>query len=203
MCGIAGFAGIELPADETKRRLQVMCDAILHRGPDCDGRFIAKGVAMGMRRLSIIDVAGGDQPISNEDGTVTVVFNGEIYNHHQLRRELVAAGHHFATRSDTEVLVHLYEERGTDMVRRLKGMFAFSIWDSRRQQLFLARDRTGMKPLSYALRGSGIVYCSELRALYASFFYGAGGVCGPQSIFFSPSGSPALRRSSTIRAYSR
>jgi asparagine synthase (glutamine-hydrolysing) len=144
-----------------------MCDAIQHRGPDSDGYFVREGVAMGMRRLSIIDVAGGDQPIANEDGTVTVVFNGEIYNHHQLRRELVAAGHRFATRSDTEVLVHLYEQHGTDMVRRLQGMFAFSLWDSRRQILFLARDRTGMKPLSYALRGGGIVYCSELRSLYA------------------------------------
>ena len=167
MCGIAGFAGIELPAEEVTRRLQAMCDAILHRGPDSDGRFLAKGVAMGMRRLSIIDIAGGDQPISNEDGSVTVVFNGEIYNHHRLRGELTAAGHRFTTRSDTEVLVHLYEEYGTDMARRLQGMFAFSIWDSRRQRLFIARDRTGMKPLSYALRGDGIVYGSELRALYA------------------------------------
>jgi asparagine synthase (glutamine-hydrolysing) len=122
---------------------------------------------MGMRRLSIIDVAGGDQPIGNEDGTVTVVFNGEIYNHHQLRRELMASGHRFTTRSDTEVLVHLYESHGPDMVSRLHGMFAFSIWDARRKRLFLARDRTGMKPLCYALRRGGIVYCSELRALYA------------------------------------
>jgi asparagine synthase (glutamine-hydrolysing) len=167
MCGIAGFAGIELPAEEATGRLRAMCDAIQHRGPDSDGYFVGDGVAMGMRRLSIIDVAGGDQPISNEDGTVTVVFNGEIYNHHQLRRELLAAGHRFATRSDTEVLVHLYETHGPDMVRHLQGMFAFSIWDSRRRRLFLARDRTGMKPLSYALRDGGIVYCSELRALYA------------------------------------
>jgi asparagine synthase (glutamine-hydrolysing) len=144
-----------------------MCDAIQHRGPDSDGYFVREGVAMGMRRLSIIDVAGGDQPISNEDRTVTVVFNGEIYNHHDLRRELVADGHRFTTRSDTEVLVHLYERDGPEMVRRLHGMFAFSIWDSRRQRLLLARDHTGMKPLSYALRGDGIVYCSELRALYA------------------------------------
>ena len=156
-----------LPAEEATARLHAMCDAIRHRGPDSDGYFVREGVAMGMRRLSIIDVAGGDQPISNEDGTITVVFNGEIYNHHELRRELLAAGHQFKTRSDTEVLVHLYESHGPDMVRRLHGMFAFSIWDSRRQRLMLARDRTGMKPLSYALRGEGIVYCSELRALYA------------------------------------
>ncbi len=167
MCGIAGFAGIGLPAEEAQGRLRAMCDAIRHRGPDSDGYFLGAGVAMGMRRLSIIDVAGGDQPISNEDGTITVVFNGEIYNHHQLRRELTAAGHRFTTRSDTEVLVHLYESHGPEMVRRLQGMFAFSIWDARKQRLFLARDRTGMKPLNYALRGDGIVYCSELRALYA------------------------------------
>jgi asparagine synthase (glutamine-hydrolysing) len=167
MCGIAGFAGIELPADDARRRVGAMCDAITHRGPDSDGYFVAPGVALGMRRLSIIDVSGGDQPISNEDGTVTVVFNGEIYNHHALRRELQLTGHRFATRSDTEVLVHLYEEHGVDMVRRLHGMFAFSIWDARRQRLFMARDRTGMKPLSYALRGQGIVFGSELRALYA------------------------------------
>jgi len=167
MCGIVGFAGIGLPAEQATGRLRAMCDSIRHRGPDSDGYFVGEGVAMGMRRLSVIDVAGGDQPISNEDGSVTVVFNGEIYNHHRLRRQLVAAGHRFATRSDTEVLVHLYEEHGIDMVRQLQGMFAFSIWDARRQRLFLVRDRTGMKPLSYALRGDGIVYCSELRALYA------------------------------------
>ena len=167
MCGIAGFAGIELPPQEAASRLHAMCDAIQHRGPDSDGQFLAGSVAMGVRRLSIIDVAGGRQPISNEDGTVTVVFNGEIYNHHALRRSLEAVGHRFATRSDTEVLVHLYEEHGPDMVRQLHGMFAFSIWDSRRQRLFIARDRTGMKPLSYAVRGDGIVYCSELRSLYA------------------------------------
>lgn len=144
-----------------------MCDAIAHRGPDSDGFFVTDGVAMGMRRLSIIDVAGGRQPISNEDGTVTVVFNGEIYNHHELRRQLEATGHHFATRSDTEVLVHLYEEHGSDMVSRLHGMFAFSIWDARKQTMLIARDRTGMKPLSYFASMGGIVYCSELRSLWA------------------------------------
>jgi asparagine synthase (glutamine-hydrolysing) len=167
MCGIAGFAGVDVPPDETTRRLRSMCDAILHRGPDSDGYFFGKGVAMGMRRLSIIDVAGGRQPIANEDGSITVVFNGEIYNHHELRRKLSSLGHRFATRCDTEVLVHLYEEYGTEMVRHLHGMFAFSIWDSRQQRLFLARDRTGMKPLSYMIRGSAIVYGSELRSLYA------------------------------------
>jgi len=167
VCGIAGFAGMRLDAQSARTRLESMCDAIRHRGPDADGYFVAPAVAMGMRRLSIIDVAGGQQPISNEDGTITVVFNGEIYNHHALRRTLEAAGHRFATRSDTEVLVHLYEEHGPEMVRQLQGMFAFSIWDARRERLFIARDRTGMKPLSYTLRGGGIVYCSELRSLYA------------------------------------
>jgi asparagine synthase (glutamine-hydrolysing) len=167
MCGIAGFAGMRLDGQGARTRLEAMCNAIRHRGPDSDGYFLAPSVAMGMRRLSIIDVAGGQQPISNEDGTITVVFNGEIYNHHPLRRELEAAGHRFSTRSDTEVLVHLYEQYGPEMVRRLHGMFAFSIWDARRQRLFIARDRTGMKPLSYTLRGGGIVYCSELRSLYA------------------------------------
>lgn len=167
MCGIAGFAGVGLGREESVVRLRTMCDAILHRGPDSYGYFVADGIGMGMRRLSIIDVAGGRQPISNEDGDVTVVFNGEIYNHHVLRTGLESAGHRFATRSDTEVLVHLYEEYGTDMVGHLKGMFAFSIWDAQRQLLLIARDRSGMKPLSYRSMDGGIVYCSELRSLYA------------------------------------
>jgi len=145
-----------------------MCDAITHRGPDSAGYFVADGIAMGMRRLSVIDVQGGTQPITNEDGTVVVVFNGEIYNHHQLRRDLIAAGHRFRTRSDTEALVHLYEEHGVEMVSRLHGMFAFSIWDCRRRRLLLARDRTGMKPLSYRLSAGGIDYCSELRSFLAA-----------------------------------
>lgn len=165
MCGIAGFAGISVP--EPDARVRAMCNAITHRGPDSDGYFVADGIAMGMRRLSIIDVGGGRQPISNEDGTVTVVFNGEIYNHHTLRRQLEATGHRFSTHSDTEVLVHLYEDFGTEMVSRLQGMFAFSIWDSRKKMLFIARDRTGMKPLSYMVVPGGVVYCSELRSLWA------------------------------------
>jgi asparagine synthase (glutamine-hydrolysing) len=148
-------------------KIKAMCDAIIHRGPDSDGYFVDPTVSMGMRRLSIIDIAGGRQPITNEDGTVVVVFNGEIYNHHALQRQLERAGHRFATRSDTEVLVHLYEEYGLEMVSRLQGMFAFSIWDIPRQRLFIARDRSGMKPLSYVVRDGGLVYCSELRSLYA------------------------------------
>src|SRR5436190_9041851 len=167
MCGIAGFVGMQIPCDEAARRVRAMCDAIAHRGPDSDGYHIADGVALGMRRLSIIDVSGGQQPISNEDGSITVVFNGEIYNHRSLRRELEASGHRFRTRSDTEVLVHLYEDFGSDMVSRLHGMFAFAIWDSRNRVLLIARDRIGMKPLSYMARPEGLVFCSELRSLWA------------------------------------
>ena len=167
MCGIAGFAGMDISLDVTKGKVRAMCDAIVHRGPDSDGYYVDPTVSMGMRRLSIIDVAGGRQPITNEDGTVVVVFNGEIYNHHELQQQLEVAGHRFTTRSDTEVLVHLYEEYGLDMLQRLQGMFAFSLWDTARQRLLLARDRSGMKPLSYLARDGGIAYCSELRSLVA------------------------------------
>lgn len=166
MCGIAGFAGVPLGQAESADRIRSMCDAIRHRGPDSAGYFVADGIAMGMRRLSIIDVGGGQQPISNEDDSVTVVFNGEIYNHHELRRELESRGHRFRTHSDTEVLVHLYEDLGSAMVPRLHGMFAFSIWDGRRKTLLIARDHTGMKPLSYLDTGSSLVYGSELRSLW-------------------------------------
>ncbi len=144
-----------------------MCDAIVHRGPDDSGYFVAPEVALGMRRLSIIDVAGGQQPIGNEDGSIQVVFNGEIYNHHDLRRDLVTLGHRFHTKSDTETIVHLYEEMGADCVTRLRGMFAIALWDARTEQLVLARDRLGIKPLSYWLTPDGIAFCSELRSLLA------------------------------------
>lgn len=167
MCGIAGFVGIAIPRHVAGLRVRAMCDAITHRGPDADGYHVASGVALGMRRLSIIDVSGGQQPISNEDGSITVVFNGEIYNHRTLRRELEASGHSFRTRSDTEVLVHLYEDFGPQMVSRLHGMFAFAIWDSRNESLLIARDRTGMKPLSYRATPDGLVFGSELRSIWA------------------------------------
>ncbi len=196
MCGIAGFAGELMPPGDAPARVRAMCDAIVHRGPDSDGYHVADGIALGMRRLSIIDVAGGRQPIANEDGTVIVVFNGEIYNHHALRRELEAAGHRFRTHSDTEVLVHLYEEHGPDMAKRLDGMFAFAIWDSTRRRLLLARDRTGQKPLSYFPRPGGLAFCSELRSLWAfdsrslevspaavTSFLAFGYVPDPESIF--------------------
>jgi len=168
MCGIAGFAGWPLAGDAARATVQTMCDAIVHRGPDDSGYYVAPEVALGMRRLSIIDVAGGRQPNGNEDGSVQVVFNGEIYNHHELRRELVSRGHQFRTRSDTETIVHLYEERGPDFVRALRGMFAIALWDTRARRLVLARDRLGIKPLSYwQSPDGGIAFCSELRSLLA------------------------------------
>src|SRR5438034_751202 len=165
MCGIAGFAGWSLDTDHARRTVRAMCDAIIHRGPDGSGYFVAPEVALGMRRLAIIDVAGGQQPIGNEDGSIQVVFNGEIYNHHELRHALVAGGHRFRTRSDTETIVHLYEDVGTDFVTRLRGMFAIALWDACTKRLVLARDRVGIKPLSYWLAPDGIAFCSELRSL--------------------------------------
>ncbi|MGH9668178.1 MAG: asparagine synthase (glutamine-hydrolyzing), partial [Bryobacteraceae bacterium] len=145
-----------------------MCDRIRHRGPDDEGLHVDGGCAIGMRRLSIIDLSTGHQPISNEDGTVWVVFNGEIYNYQRLRQELIAKGHRFATNSDTETLIHLYEERGAAGLSELRGMFAFAIWDGRRQRLLLARDRFGKKPLYYAVLPQGLYFGSELKCLQAS-----------------------------------
>lgn len=144
-----------------------MCDAIVHRGPDEAGYLQRQeaGLALGMRRLSIIDLAGGSQPISNEDGTVHVVFNGEIYNFREIRERLQAAGHRFATSADTEVLVHLYEQHGDALVQHLRGMFAFAIWDDNRQRLLLVRDRLGIKPLHYWDSAAGLAFGSELKSL--------------------------------------
>src|SRR5215210_7507999 len=134
MCGIVGFAGGVGQESDRQASLRAMCAAIVHRGPNEEGRFHAPRVALGMRRLSVMDVAMGQQPMGNEDGTVQLVFNGEIYNHRQLRRELVARGHTMATSSDTEVIVHLYEDFGDDVVDSLRGMFAFALWDTRRER---------------------------------------------------------------------
>ncbi len=163
MCGIAGkvdFAGV---VDE--ELLRRMCAVMEHRGPDSRGVHVSDGVGLGIQRLAIIDVAGGDQPIANEDGTVVVVMNGEIYNYLELRRDLERRGHTFSTRSDTEVLVHLYEDHEKEMVCRLRGMFAFAIWDASNRLLFCARDRVGKKPLFWARRGSRVWFASEVRAL--------------------------------------
>ena len=142
-----------------------MCGIIAHRGPDDEGHYVAGEAAIGMRRLSIIDVATGRQPISNEDGTVWIVFNGEIYNYRELRAGLITRGHQFQTRTDTETIVHLYEEEGERCVEKLRGMFSFAIWDKRDRSLLLARDRLGKKPLHYTLAGDTLVFGSEIKSL--------------------------------------
>lgn len=167
MCGIAGYVNVDgRPADP--ELIKAMCDSILHRGPDDAGYLVEGVVALGMRRLSIIDLAGGHQPIFNEDGSVATVFNGEIYNYRELRQELEAKGHRFATHSDTEVIVHLYEELGAEFPKRLNGMFAIAVFDRRRRKIVLARDHVGIKPLYYALDATGLIFGSEVKVLLAS-----------------------------------
>ena len=164
MCGIAGlFDASRAPADRTL--LQRMGDAIVHRGPDQAGDFVQPGVGLVARRLRIIDLEGGAQPIDNEDGSVTVVYNGEIYNFQQLRADLERRGHRFSTRTDTEVAVHLYEEQGEHFVEGFRGMFAIALWDATRQRGVLARDRMGKKPLVYAHVGQRLFFASEFQAL--------------------------------------
>ena len=160
MCGICGVLG---PIDASV--LRSMTRTMVHRGPDDEGFYLADGVGLGVRRLSIIDVAGGHQPITNEDGTLVVVFNGEIYNHRELRTRLETQGHRFATRSDTEVLVHLYEEYGDASVHLLQGMFAYALWDGKRRRLLVARDRLGIKPLYYLETNGSFLFASEVKAL--------------------------------------
>jgi asparagine synthase (glutamine-hydrolysing) len=167
MCGIAGvlYADPTRPADRLV--LKAMGDSIAHRGPDAEGFWAESGVGLVHRRLSIIDLAGGDQPIGNEDGSVQIVFNGEIYNFQELRAGLEARGHRFRTHSDTEVLVHLYEEEGERLVERLRGMFAFALWDRQRKRLMLARDRLGIKPLYLYRDSEKLLFGSELKAILA------------------------------------
>ncbi|MCI0350324.1 MAG: asparagine synthetase B, partial [Acidobacteriales bacterium] len=168
MCGIAGMIDVALrkPADEQVVRR--MCRTLVHRGPDDEGVYVKDAVGLGMRRLSIIDLAGGHQPIHNEDRDIWVVLNGEIYNFPDLRRELEKSGHRFSTHSDTEVIVHLYEEKGAECIRKLRGMFAFALYDERTKRLLLARDRLGKKPLYYALHKGQLLFGSEIKALLAA-----------------------------------
>jgi asparagine synthase (glutamine-hydrolysing) len=165
MCGIAGVYQYASYRPVEKETLLDMLSVIRHRGPDDEGVYLQNNIAMGMRRLSIIDLAGGTQPISNEDKSVVLVFNGEIYNYLELRDRLRARGHQLTTSSDTEVIVHLYEEMGEDCVRELRGMFAFAIWDAARQRLFLARDRLGIKPLYYMKHRGRLIFASEIKAI--------------------------------------
>ena len=168
MCGICGFAYSDTKRPIERERLRRMHRAIEHRGPDGLGEHATNGVALGHRRLSIIDLAGGTQPLSNEDGSVWVAFNGEIYNYRELVTRLEARGHRFRTRSDTEVLVHAYEEYGVDFVRQLNGMFAFAIHDVRRDRVVLARDHLGIKPLFYSLTDEGLFFGSEIKTVLAA-----------------------------------
>ncbi|HZX38988.1 MAG TPA: asparagine synthase (glutamine-hydrolyzing) [Streptomyces sp.] len=162
MCGVAGMVSTASPDPAT---VKAMCDLLSHRGPDGEGFHTDDRVALGMRRLAIIDVSGGHQPVYNEDRSVVAVFNGEIYNFAELRGELLSRGHTFRTESDSECLVHLYEEHGEDLVHRLRGMFAFALWDAKERRLLLARDRVGKKPLYYRNADGRLAFASELKAL--------------------------------------
>ena len=164
MCGICGLLSLD-GASVDPEVLAAMNATLVHRGPDSAGSIVDGPVGLAMRRLSIIDLAGGDQPISNEDGSIHVIQNGEIYNYRELRKQLERRGHVFSTSSDTEVLVHLYEEHGPSFAERLRGMFAVAIWDANERQLVLARDRFGIKPLYYRVSGGLVSFASELKAL--------------------------------------
>ncbi len=163
MCGIAGIIA---PSHESV--IRAMTDTMVHRGPDGDGYFSDDILSLGHRRLSIIDLEGGQQPISNEDGNLQLVCNGEIYNSPELRRELQQRGHRFKTLTDVEVIVHLYEEHGPRCVEHLQGMFAFAIWDASQRRLFMARDHLGQKPLYFCIRDGDIAFASEVKAILKS-----------------------------------
>src|SRR5438132_7170745 len=165
MCGIAGILFYDRSRTPDRGLIEAMNRALIHRGPNDEGVYLDGPVALGTRRLSIIDRASGHQPMCNEDGTVWITYNGEIYNYAELRQDLLSRGHIFKTSGDTEVIVHLYEEMGTQCVDRLQGMFAFAIWDKQAGSLLLARDRLGIKPLYYFQGPDFLAFSSEIRAL--------------------------------------
>jgi len=167
MCGIAGIVSKDRGARIDGATIRAMCDAIVHRGPDDEGIYAQGPVGLGMRRLSIIDLAGGHQPIFNEDRSIAIVFNGEIYNFPELRPELERRGHRFTTNSDTEVIVHLYEDMGPACVTKLRGMFTFALYDRTRDKLLIGRDRLGKKPMHYALAGDRLLFGSEIKSILA------------------------------------
>jgi asparagine synthase (glutamine-hydrolysing) len=205
MCGICGIVSTDRAAVIEPSVIRRMCDTLAHRGPDDQGVYLAPGIALGHRRLSIIDLRPeGRQPIANEDGTIQIVFNGEIYNFAEHYQWLIARGHRFRSRTDTEVIIHLYEELGVRCLDRLRGMFAFAIWDERKRRLFLARDRLGMKPVFYHFDGKRMLFASEAKAIltYPGFvrepdhaaidsFNALGYVPGPRSAFKRISKLPA------------
>jgi len=156
------MSGARMP---TGQELRSMTHVLYHRGPDDEGYHLAGPLGLGFRRLSIVDLVSGHQPMMNEDGTLQIVFNGEIYNHPELRPELERRGHRYATTSDTETILHLYEEYGDDCVHHMRGMFAFAIWDARKRRLFCARDRLGIKPFYYTRFGDRFAFASEIKAL--------------------------------------
>jgi asparagine synthase (glutamine-hydrolysing) len=168
MCGIAGIFDTRADSEVDAAVIHCMCQSLVRRGPDDEGTYVKGGIGLGMRRLSIIDLAGGHQPIHNEDKSIWIVFNGEIFNYRELRTELKSRGHRFYTDSDTEVIVHLYEDYGADCVRKLRGMFAFAIYDGNRRRLLLARDRLGIKPLHYAFVRGRLLFGSEIKAILAA-----------------------------------
>ena len=217
MCGITGIFDTRGAGDINRAVLQRMNDSQLHRGPDEGSLHIEPGVGLGHRRLSIIDIATGQQPLFNEDGSVVVVFNGEIYNYQQLIPELQALGHIFHTKSDTEVIVHAWEAWGADCVKRFRGMFAFALWDRNRQTFFMARDRLGVKPMYYAMLDDGkLLFGSELKSILAhgglrrdidplavEEYFALGYVAEPRTIFkqaqkLSPGHSLSIRRGEAI-----
>ncbi|MGD0467283.1 MAG: asparagine synthase (glutamine-hydrolyzing) [Terriglobales bacterium] len=167
MCGIAGVVSATRESNITEALVRHMCDQIVYRGPDDEGLYVADGAGLGMRRLSIIDLSGGHQPVFNEDRTSWIVFNGEIYNFPELRPELESRGHRFYTHTDTEVIIHLYEEMGAGCVQKLRGMFALAIYDKTKRKLTLARDRLGKKPLHYALHNGNLYFASEIKSILA------------------------------------
>ena len=196
MCGIYGIISLTDGGRRPPETLDRMGDSILHRGPDDSGRYADGELLLGMRRLSIIDVSGGHQPIASEDGQVVVVCNGEIYNFRELRRELEARGHRFATHSDSEVAVHAYEEFGDEFLKKLEGMFGLALWDRRRRRLLVARDAYGIKPIYYLQNGSELIFASEAKAILAvpgiearldpaalSQYLSVGYVAAPNAIF--------------------
>ena len=168
MCGIAGIVSTQAGSRVEAATIHRMCQAIVHRGPDDEGIFVKDGTGLGMRRLSIIDLSGGHQPVFNEDRSVWVVFNGEIYNFPELRKELEARGHRFYTHTDTEVIVHLYEDMGSDCISKLRGMFGIALYDEKRRRLLLARDRLGKKPLHYAVSNGRLLFGSEIKSILAA-----------------------------------
>src|SRR5689334_15880159 len=168
MCGIAGIVARDRLAPDDEARAIAMRDVMTYRGPDGAGLHVDIHAALAHRRLSIVDLAGGHQPLSNETASIWVTFNGEIYNHKDVRRQLEAAGHVYRTRSDTETIVHAYEEWGDECVHRFRGMFAFAIWDAPLRRLLLVRDRLGVKPLYWAQAGDRLLFGSEIKSILSS-----------------------------------